>query len=253
MHFIDSHCHIDFVTFDNDRKTILSHCQQLGINDIIVPAVTANKWDSLIATCHADDMLHYALGLHPMFMAEHQADHISQLEQYVNQHSPIAIGEIGLDFYNDHHDKESQITLLIEQLKIAQKFDLPIILHVRKAHDEMTQLLKRYPVKGGVVHAFSGSQQQADNYIKQGMLFGIGGACTYPQANRLRNMIAQLPLTSLVLETDAPDMPLSGQQGQPNSPENIRLIADTISELRQQDIVEIANTTTENCKRLFHL
>jgi TatD DNase family protein len=169
------------------------------------------------------------------------------------ENSAVAIGEIGLDFYVKDHNKQHQIDLVIEQLDIAIALDLPVILHVRKAHDVMFDLLKKHPVKAGVVHAFSGSMQQAQNYIKQGMALGIGGACTYPRASRLRKTIAELPLSSLVLETDAPDMPLFNQQGQRNSPESILTIAKTVAELRQQSIEKIATATTENCQRIFNL
>jgi TatD DNase family protein len=253
MHLIDSHCHIDFATFDDDRTTILSRCQQLGIHNIIIPAVTADKWPALHALCKQFPMLHPSIGLHPMFMSHHQPQHLEQLKQVAIESSAIAIGEIGLDFYSKDHNKQHQIDLVIAQLNIAISLNLPVILHVRKAHDVMFDLLKKHPVKSGVVHAFSGSLQQAQNYIKQGMSLGIGGACTYPRATRLRKTITELPLTSLVLETDAPDMPLCNQQGMRNSPEHILAIAKTVAELRQQTLDEIATVTTENCQRIFNL
>jgi len=253
MELVDSHCHIDFATFDYDRKVILSRCLELGIKNIIVPATTADRWQALISLCQTSTMLHPALGLHPMFMLEHHASDLATLETLLAQHSVVAVGEIGLDFYIKDHDKDAQIKLVTAQLKLAQQADLPVILHVRKAHDQMVALLKRYPVKGGVVHAFSGSEQQAQNYIKQGLLLGIGGAYSYQRATRLHDLLRQLPLTHIVLETDAPDMPLEGKQGQRNSPENIATIADIVANIRQQTIEDIAKITTDNCKRLFTL
>lgn len=253
MHLFDSHCHLDFEHFDLDRSQILDRCQQLGISNILIPGVTAKRWHRLLELCNHNDMLHPALGLHPMFMLEHHADDLATLERLLAQHSVVAIGEIGLDFYIKDHDKNAQIELLIKQLKLAQQAELPVILHVRKAHDQMIALLKQYPVKGGVVHAFSGSEQQAQHYMKQGMLFGIGGAYSYQRATRLHNLIKQLPLSSIVLETDAPDMPLEGKQGQRNSPESIAVIVNIVSDLRQQSVNDIAKITTENCKKLFNI
>lgn len=253
MELIDSHCHIDFATFDNDRKVILSRCLELGIKNIIVPATIADRWQALITLCQTSAMLHPALGLHPMFMLEHHADDLVRLERLLAQHSVVAIGEIGLDFYVKDHDKEAQIALLIAQLKIAQHADLPVILHVRKAHDQMIALLKQYPVKGGIIHAFSGSSHHAEMYLRLGMSFGVGGAYSYQRATRLHNLIKQLPLSSIVLETDAPDMPLEGKQGQRNSPESIATIVNIVADLRQQSAKDIATITTENCKKLFNI
>ncbi len=253
MELVDSHCHIDFATFENDRKVILSRCLALGIKNIVVPATTADRWQALIALCQTSSMLHPALGLHPMFMQQHHANDLTTLETLISENKIVAIGEIGLDFYIKDHDKDAQIELVTAQLKLAQQADLPVILHVRKAHDQMIALLKQYPVQGGVVHAFSGSEQQAQNYIKQGMLLGIGGAYSYQRATRLHNLIKQLPLLSIVLETDAPDMPLEGKQGQRNSPESIADIVTIVANLRQQSPEDIAKITTENSKRLFNI
>lgn len=253
MDLIDSHCHLDFAQFDTDRDAVLAHCQQLGVNNIIVPAVTAEAWPKLLHVCQSSAMLHLALGLHPLFMDQHKTEHIHQLEKHIKFHLPIAIGEIGLDFYLPGHDKNAQIDLFSQQLKLAQHADLPVLLHVRKSHDQTVQLLKQIPVKGGIVHAFNGSLQQAEQYIKLGFVFGVGGAITHDRATRLRQLIRELPLSSLVLETDAPDMPLSGQQGQVNTPENIPNILNVLVELRTEDRHTIASATTNNCCRVLHL
>lgn len=120
MNLIDSHCHLDFDVFDQDRNNILANCQQLGFTNIIVPGVTANRWEHLLTVCQQSELLQPVLGLHPMFMEQHQTQDIDQLDAYILKHNPIAIGEIGLDFYVDHHDKESQITLFEQQLSIAK-------------------------------------------------------------------------------------------------------------------------------------
>jgi TatD DNase family protein len=251
MKLIDSHCHLDFEAFDHDRDEVLQHCQQLGVTDIIVPGVTAETWDRLITVCQHTEKLHPALGLHPMFMAEHKTEHLALLSDYVENYKPIAIGEIGLDFYLDDHDKQSRLDLFEAQLIIARDANLPVILHVRKAHDQTLSLLKKYQITKGIVHAFSGSQQQAQLYIKQGFLLGIGGALTYDRAIKLRGLFTTLPISSVVLETDSPDMPLANMGSNRNSPENIPKILKTLAKLRNETPEYLASETTHNVSSLF--
>jgi TatD DNase family protein len=252
MHLIDSHCHLDFSEFDDDRENILSHCEQIGVKNIIVPSVMANSWDRLIDICQQSNMLYPALGLHPMFMDNHQAEDLIKLTENIALHKPVAIGEIGLDFYIPEHDKVSQTSLFEQQLTIAKKTDLPVILHVRKAHDQTLLLLKKHTVKGGIIHAFNGSEQQAQQYIKLGFLFGVGGVITHKRATRLRQLFSILPLSSLVLETDAPDMPLSDMSEQRNTPENIPTILDCLAKIRSESKAEIATATTTNCQHVLN-
>jgi TatD DNase family protein len=252
MYLIDSHCHLDFKQFDLDRDDILSNCLQLGIQDIVIPGVTATSWEHLLDVCQQSTMLHPALGLHPMFMEEHQPEHLADLEEIISKHPIIAVGEIGLDFYLAGHDKESQIHLFTGQLKIAQHANLPVLLHIRKAHEQTISLLKQYPVTGGIIHAFSGSLQQAKQYQDLGFLLGVGGAITHPKATRLRAMVSQLPLSNIALETDAPDMPIHMAKSH-NTPENITVILDSLVELRSECKDEIASATTANCQRVLKL
>jgi len=253
MHLIDSHCHLDFDQFNSDRENILLHCQKLGVKDIIIPGVTADKWDDLIDICNHSEMLHPALGLHPMFMAAHRPEHLLQLKETIANNKLIAIGEIGLDFYVADHDKAAQVDLFSTQLEIAQQSRLPVLLHVRKAHDQTISLLKKYPVSGGIVHAFNGSIQQAEQYQQLGFVFGVGGAITHLRATRLRSLFTELDLSSIVLETDAPDMPLSELQEQRNTPENIPHILEALANLRVESRENIATITTNTAKRILNL
>jgi len=253
MYLIDSHCHLDFEQFDIDREKLLSHCQQLGVQDIVVPGVNAVTWDRLLATCDHSSLLHPALGMHPLFMHQHQPEHLVQLKNTIANHHIVAIGEIGLDFYLADHDKASQIDLFSQQLTIAQHAQLAVLLHVRKAHDQTISLLKKQPVIGGIVHAFNGSLQQALQYQQLGFVFGIGGAITHPRATRLRSLFTELPLSSIVLETDAPDMPLLDRQDQRNTPENIPSILMALAEIRSESVEDIALATTTNCQQVLNL
>ena len=250
---IDSHCHLDFDVFDTDRDVILTECKQHHIARVIVPGVTAKRWDKLLSLAMTYPEIEYALGLHPMFMTEHQPVDLNTLREYIEQHQPVAIGEIGLDFYQTERDKESQINLFEQQLELAVSFDLPVILHVRKAHDVVLQLLKKHRVRGGIVHAFSGSEQQAQHYIKLGFLLGIGGTITYEKATRVRRLFSNLPLSAIALETDAPDMPLHGQAGQRNSPLSLVHIVSSLATLRTEKRDVITRITSDNVNQLFTL
>lgn len=248
---IDSHCHLDFADFDADRNAIISNCLASGLTDIILPAVTCERWPQLIQICQQSPILHYALGCHPMFMDQHPEDALSQLDTAIQQYQPIAVGEIGLDYFLPGHNKQRQLALFSGQLKLAAKHQLPVILHVRKAHDEVLKLLRKIPLKGGIVHAFSGSMQQAQQYRGLGFLVGIGGGLTYPRAQRLQGLFSELPLSQIALETDAPDMPFCGHQGERNSPEYIPLVAEKLAELRDESLAEIAAQTSANVRTLF--
>jgi TatD DNase family protein len=188
-----------------------------------------------------------------MFMHEHQPNDVGALASFIEQNQPVAVGEIGLDFFLPGHDKLAQTALFEAQVEIAQHFNLPVILHVRKAHDEVLKVLRKSSLKGGIVHAFNGSMQQAEFYMQQGFVFGVGGALTYPRAQKLQRLFTELPLNAIVLETDAPDMPLAGHQGERNSPEHIPQIAETLAELRDEPLATIAAITTANCMNLFKL
>lgn len=253
MPLIDSHCHLDFSVFDADREHVIQRCSKLGVEHLILPAVTQQSWPPLLALCANHPQLHPALGMHPMFMHEHQPNDVGALASFIEQNQPVAVGEIGLDFFLPGHDKLAQTALFEAQVEIAQHFNLPVILHVRKAHDEVLKVLRKSSLKGGIVHAFNGSMQQAEFYMQQGFVFGVGGALTYPRAQKLQRLFTELPLNAIVLETDAPDMPLAGHQGERNSPEHIPQIAETLAELRDEPLATIAAITTANCMNLFKL
>lgn len=253
LHLIDSHCHLDFADFDADRDAVLQRCLQSGIHNIVVPGVTVANWPRQIALCQYYPQLALALGCHPMFMSEHPDDALQQLAHAIEQHKPVAIGEIGLDFYLPDFNSQQQLSLFETQLDLAEKNSLPVILHVRKAHDQVLKLLRKKALPGGIVHAFSGSAQQAEQYHRLNFLVGIGGALTYPRAHRLQGLFTQLPLSQIVLETDAPDMPLHGYQGQRNSPEYLPIVLQKLSQLRGETVEHIAAVTTANCQRLLSL
>lgn len=251
---IDSHCHLDFPVFDSNRTQIINDAQHLGVSHIVIPGVTAQDFQRVVDIASAFSHISFALGLHPCFMQQHQSPDLQKLADFVATYPVCAIGEIGLDFYIADYDAASQISLLKAQLKIAKAQRLPVLLHVRKAHDIMLKTLREERFEqGGIVHAFSGSMQQAEHYIKMGFKLGFGGAVTYPGANKLRRLVAGLPLESIVLETDSPDMPLYGRKGEPNQPVYLADVLQVVADLRSEPVERIAAITTANAKQLLSL
>ncbi|EKT55380.1 metal-dependent hydrolase [Providencia burhodogranariea] len=254
--FIDTHCHFDFPPFIDSIKESLVSAQAAGVTDIIIPAVYLNNFERVWQLAHQYPQLHAAIGFHPLYLNAFQDNQFDKLFDYFNVQSQkcIAVGEIGLDLYMQNPLFELQQRVLIAQLKLAKQFDLPVILHSRKSHDQLAALLRRHPVPAcGVVHGFAGSLSQAQSFIKLGYSIGIGGTITYERANKTRQAISQLPLTSLIFETDAPDMPVSAFQGEPNRPERIKLIFKSLCEIRHEKPEEIAQQLYINSLSLFNL
>ncbi|MNM59025.1 putative deoxyribonuclease YjjV [compost metagenome] len=253
MQLVDSHCHLDADAFDIDRGAVLARAHAAGVRQQVVPAITAASWPKLQQVCASGPGLHPAYGLHPMFLAEHRPEHLPLLQEWIERESPIAIGECGLDFFVEDLDPERQRFFFQGQLDLARTFQLPLVVHARRAVDEVIQRIRQTGPLRGVVHSFSGSPEQARQLWNLGFMIGLGGPLTYPRANRLRTLVAQMPLEYLLLETDAPDQPDSGIRGQRNEPARLAVILETVAELRGQTPEEIATQTTANAQRLFGL
>lgn len=253
MEIIDTHCHLDVAEFDSDRDQVLAAAHRGGVSRLIVPAIAQAGWDGLLSLCRREAGLFPALGLHPIFCEQHRDAHIEQLRDYVTHERPIAVGEIGLDFFIPDPDRERQTELFEAQLAIAEEFQLPVLVHVRKAHDEVLQSLKKFSLPGGIAHAFNGSLQQAEQYLELGFYFGFGGMLTYERSKKIRKLAAELPLERIVLETDAPDMTTSAHHGERNSPEYLPEVLAALAEVRRESPETLATTTTTNACRLFGL
>jgi TatD DNase family protein len=249
---IDSHCHLDFSCFDNDRIEIIGRCKKLTVNTILIPGTQASQWQKQIELCYSHPQLRFALGLHPYFLNTFKPAHLDRLTYLLNEYpnKVIALGEIGLDTHSNI-DWDLQTHVFEQQLVIAKAHKLPVILHHRNSHNQLIRILKAKKFnQGGIVHAFSGSLQEAKIYIDLGFKIGVGGGITYSRANKTRKTIAQLPLSCLVLETDAPDMPLMGKQGQRNSPEYLPEVFEAMCALRnetKQDILEACSSNVRSC------
>lgn len=250
---IDTHCHLDVEAFDADRDAVWRRARANGVSDLVIPAVTAARWPELLALCASDPGLHPALGLHPVYLEEHSPQDLASLPDALAASRPVAVGEIGLDFALRELDREKQVALLDEQLQIAERFELPVILHVRKAHDEMIRLLQKRSLPGGTVHAFNGSIQQGETYAEMGFKLGFGGMLTFERSRRLRQLVVQLPASALVLETDAPDLTVASHQGGRNSPEYLPEVLSALAEVRGESREQVAIYTSANARQVFDL
>ena len=253
----DSHCHLDFAAFDRDRSQVLDRAADCGVGDICIPATRRTQWHNLLTLAPVSQSIRIvvALGLHPYFLADHQASDLDMLDQLLRHqpHNVVAIGETGLDFVVSQ-DQQKQLSLFTGHVQLACQHELPLIIHGRKSHDQILQILRRYrPGRGGIIHAYSGSEQQAKEYLKLGFKLGFGGGITYPRARKTRQLASTLPLESIVLETDAPDMPLNGQQGKRNEPREVLQVATCLAALRGISLPEVASITSENCRVIFGL
>jgi TatD DNase family protein len=253
MQLIDTHCHLDDSSFNADREVVIRHCHELGVNQIVVPAVTRSGWDTLLNLCESHAELSPALGLHPVYIEEHQQTDLDRLAQYLENPAVVAVGEIGLDFFIDNPDKNKQEAFFEAQLDLAQQADLPVILHVRKAHDRVLHFLRQRKLRGGIAHAFNGSLEQARHYINLGFKLGFGGMLTYDRSNKLRRLAKELPLDSIVLETDSPDLTVSQHRGERNSPEYLPYCLEALARIRELDLETIAVQTTLNARTVLNL
>ena len=247
----DSHCHLDAAEFDVDRPAVLARARDAGVARQLVPAVDRASWDAIRTLCAAEPGLRPAYGLHPMFLGRHQPGHLDELRDWLESERPAAVGECGLDFFVDGLDPDKQRLYFRRQLELARDFDLPVVLHARRAVEEVIATLREVGGQRGVVHSWSGSEEQARQLFELGFCLGIGGPVTYDRAKRLRRTVASMPLDCLLLETDAPDQPDAGWRGQRNEPARLRQVLDVVAQLRGQPAAAIAEATSANALRLF--
>lgn len=251
--FIDTHCHLDAAEFDADRDAEYARAVAAGVAIQIVPAISRDSFAAVTATCERYPGCLPAWGLHPMYIHVHRPEHLAELRAQIEARRPVAVGEIGLDFFVRDLDPAAQEYFFVEQLKIARDHDLPVLLHCRRANDALLKQLRRIGVRGGIAHAFNGSPQQADAFIKLGFKLGFGGAFTWPRANNLRRLAAELPLDAIVLETDSPDIPPIWLGRGRNAPGELPRIAQVLAELRGVDVGTVAAATTRNARELLGL
>ncbi|KIF80862.1 TatD family hydrolase [Noviherbaspirillum autotrophicum] len=252
--WIDTHCHLDASEFGGEAGEVAARAAQQGVSRIVIPAVERGNFDTVRALARQHPNCTYALGIHPIFVPQAAQDDLAALRVAVEAalHDPrlVAVGEIGLDFFvpglRDEPLREKQEFFYSEQLRIARDFGLPVLLHVRRSQDIILKYLRRIAVPGGIVHAFNGSFQQAQEFIRLGFKLGFGGAMTFTRAQQIRRLAAELPEQSLVLETDAPDIPPAWIHRGRNSPEQLPRIGQELAALRGIPPAQAARITSDN-------
>lgn len=251
LELTDSHAHIDDASFDVDRDAMFARAADAGVRHIVVPAIDRASWSRIASICANHLQAHPAYGLHPIYLDQHQPEHLDALVTQLKTHPALAVGEIGLDYFLPELDQERQREYFQKQLRIARDFDLPVIVHARRAMDEVTSTMRRMGGLRGVVHSFSGSIQQAQQLWDMGFHIGIGGPVTYERAQRLRHIVATMPIERLLLETDAPDQPDAQHRGERNEPVRLTDVLSVVAMLRGESEAAVAQATTANAHRLF--
>ena len=258
--WIDSHCHLDSPEFNTDRDAVVAASCAAGVEAIVnLPGHVDHFAQAKVTRERFGCLTGY--GIHPMWVAgpylQSKREDIATLRAWVEREKPDVIGEIGLDYFIPDFDQSEQEWFFSEQLKIARDFDLPVSLHVRRSQDHILKHLRRIKVRGGFAHAFNGSAQQAAEFVKLGFCLGFGGTATFPQAQRVRTLLREVPIANVVVETDAPDIPPSflGTMGSRarNSPAYLPQIGVMLAEVRGMPVDAFAAATTANVRRVLGL
>jgi TatD DNase family protein len=248
---IDTHCHLDAAEFAADRDAVHAAAVAAGVGRIVLPAVSVANFPEVRACAARYSGCVAAYGIHPLYVMPAVEADLAILHDWLRDERPVAVGEIGLDFYVPDLDPQRQEFFFVEQLKLARQFNLPVLLHVRRSVDAVLKQLRRIKVVGGIAHAFNGSRQQAEIFIDLGFKLGFGGAMTYPGSSRIRELATNLPIDSIVLETDAPDIPPHWLNRGRNAPAELFRIAQVLADLRQIDVAEVVAQTARNARQVL--
>lgn len=250
----DSHCHLDLPELWPDWQQHWQQALAVGVQGCLIPAVQQNAWQPLLDLSASYPQFQIALGIHPWWVAQHQTSSLKLLETLLQQHAAniSAVGEIGLDFAIDPAGFTQQQQFFSAQLALAGQFAKPVVLHHRKSMVQLLAELKRQKFQyGGILHAFSGSPEQGQAFVDLGFKLGIGGTITYPRAAKTQRAVSKLPLDCFVLETDAPAMPLSGFQGQINTPKQLAMVFQAFCQLRRESPQSIAEQLWRNTQSVL--
>ena len=246
---IDTHCHLDAFEFDADRADMLDRAHAAGVDRMVLPGVDRASFQRVRELCSARPSLRFALGIHPLYVPAATPADLECLASELEDPTVVAVGEIGLDFFVTDIDPALQEDFFVRQLRLARDLNLPVLLHARRSQDRVLKHLRAMFGRngpGGIAHAFNGSRQQADEFIKLGFALGFGGAVTWGRALNLCRLVAELPLESIVLETDSPDMPPEFAAGQRNEPANLPRIAQIIAGIRGVEPEVLVTATGAN-------
>lgn len=252
--WIDTHCHLDAAELAPDVDAVREQARQAGVMHCVLPAVERANWNEVrtLAHQHGDS---YALGIHPLYTGNAADGDLELLAQALAQHREdprlVAVGEIGLDYFVPGLDPARQEHFYRAQLRLARRFGLPVILHVRRSADRLLKGLREVQGLSGIAHAFNGSAQQAHQLIDLGMALGFGGAMTFTRALNIRRLAASLPMEAIVLETDSPDIAPAWRHPGRNTPAELPAIAQVLAGLRERPLEEVVAATASNARRVL--
>lgn len=252
--WIDTHTHFDAAVFTKTRAADWKKAQSIGVSAQFVMGVAPFNFGTIQRLAAKFSDTYFCLGIHPMFVMplslDSAMDTLAQsIEENLSNPRFIGLGEIGLDGFVDHVDWGKQLDFFTAQLALARDYNLPVFMHVRKAQDNILKYTKRMQVRQGIAHAFNGSEQQANHYIEQGFKLGFGGAVTFERAKKLRRLVATLPLETLVLETDSPDMSPAWAYQQSNYSYHLPQIAQSVAAMRGISLAQLASQLLDNVKK----
>lgn len=247
--FIDTHCHVLSEYYDNINE-VVNQCKKNNVNRIIVNGCDINSNKEVLELVSKYDIIYGAIGFHPTELDDFNDEYFEFLENNISNPKIVAIGEIGLDYYYDNTDKNKQKEIFKRQLDIANKYSKPIIVHSRNSIQDTYNILKEYNLFGSI-HCFSGSVEMAREFIKIGYKLGIGGIITYKNAKNIREVVKNIDLSYILLETDSPYLTPSPYRGKINSPQYIPLIASTIADIKNISINDVSEVTTANAEEIF--
>lgn len=247
--FIDTHCHVFSEYYDNINE-VVNQCKKNNVNRIIVNGCDINSNKEVLELVNKYDVIYGAIGFHPTELDDFKDEYFEFLENNISNPKIVAIGEIGLDYYYDNTDKDKQKEIFKRQLDIANKYNKPIIVHSRNSIQDTYNILKEYNLFGSI-HCFSGSVEMAREFIKIGYKLGIGGIITYKNAKNIREVVKNIDLSHILLETDSPYLTPIPYRGKSNSPEYIPLIANTIADIKNISINDVSEVTTASAEEIF--
>ena len=257
MILTDTHCHLDFRNYDHDRRAVLERAWDSGLERILVPGIDLQTSQAALELADQHPNIFAAVGVHPNSAMLWDDSNLPFLEEMATHPKVVAIGEIGLDYYRDHSPHALQKQILSQQLELAERCKLPVVIHTRNASSEdrtciadTLEILAEYSNRG-VLHSFSGNLIEATQTLDQGFFLGITGPITFKNAHEIRSVVSELPLDSFLIETDGPFLTPHPYRGKRNEPANVRFVAEKISEVVNQPLDVVAKMTTKNAQRLF--
>jgi TatD DNase family protein len=258
---IDTHCHLNFERFNEDRDAVVKRAQDAGVKRIIIPAIDVATTPDVLACIQRYEGVYGAVGIHPNSTADFDNAMLAYVKEHANHERVVAIGEIGLDYHWDFSPKEKQIPAFEAQLDLAQQLALPVIIHNREASDDVISILEQWakPLpeglreRPGVLHSFSAPRSIAERALEAGFYLGFTGPITFKKAQYLRDIVRDVPLERILVETDAPFLTPHPYRGKRNEPAYIPYMVEKIAEVKGLDVNTVAEATTRNGERLFGL